>query len=804
MNFDQVPAELRALRQWTVWRPVLRRQADGQTKVTKPPYRPDDPSIPADPHDPYTWGSFEDAVATYERHRSVLGGIGFMLTQADPYVVVDVDNKEKVPQGMEGYRQEFEKQLWALGTYTEHSPSDTGWHVWMRASMAVAGRHLQGVGSEVYAWQRFITVTGRPVSAGHAGVVLDCQDFIAMVGLGEAAPEMAVEDDAAKPCDLTDQEVLARAHAYVSHFSERWAGHAGCGPGEWSHTFVNVVGVLDRITGSVAQLQRLIFNAPMVVGQHVQPAGSGESRPAKARRTFTDVLSRVRHSNRGGSYFVSHGREVWQAIEAERDRRAQAEMRAQEAALARELAEAEEVGGYTKVADGMLSRFPQLTEEHRKLTVPPGLVGEFVRAADAASRAPFVKYTIPATLATLGGLVGRAYTPDTGGPLPLNYVLVGPSSTGKTQSMKVWHHFVGQANAALPINVQPRDRVLTNGTASIQGIMPDLMRVPSCVWFIEEASAQLNGMSNPKTTTEETLRTCYNEFYDCGEHGHSFQPPRSVASRNANIQAINKLCVSTYWTTTPNKFKIDNNDVLDGFASRVVFIRHTGPGGELVREVQPLPDHLRQALTTLLIQADNIDRMYEMNAVQAQAQAGRVDTSDVRDMAWEMTQICAGINRDALTEKLPETYTAVSRVPQSAMRMACVMAIVENPWTPRVTPAQYRWAFGYLLQNVAALLSAMDAGEIGDSASDDIKAAQRVIKAMMKKGKTKDKPGLARNELHKALVGQQPFRTHRDGRSQAVTRTLKLMLEEGYLEEVQGEASGRGRPPVYVRLRDIA
>ena len=53
-----VPAELRALPQWLVWRIEAR-----DDKPTKVPYRPTEPRRRADSTDPATWGTYDQALA---------------------------------------------------------------------------------------------------------------------------------------------------------------------------------------------------------------------------------------------------------------------------------------------------------------------------------------------------------------------------------------------------------------------------------------------------------------------------------------------------------------------------------------------------------------------------------------------------------------------------------------------------------------------------------------------------------------------------------------------------------------------
>jgi hypothetical protein len=800
MQFSAIPAELRALPQWTVWKP----QINSGGKITKPPFRADQPTIPASSTDPSTWSTFEKAVATYEANRSVLGGIGFMLSASDPYVVWDVDDGAAVTDPHYArMRSEMVAAMLALGSYAETSPSGQGLHVWARGSIPVAGRKITVLDIEVYASARFMTCTGQPVH-GSGDRVVDGQELLREMGLCQATPEVVLANDHERPCDLDDDVVMAQCWTGAS-FRERWQRTVwGDPPNDWSKGFVEVLRMLDRYSGSVEQVRRLALSSPMVKGS--PPAANGEARWAKAERIFPNELRRVRAYASGDTYHRDHGEAVWLAICAESERRAQVRAEAVRKAV-------ESSGRLSSQAAALLDLFPDLAlDEQRLLQLPPGMVGEFVQACDRASHAPYLKFAIPATLATLSGITARRYKTATGSGTNVNYILAAPSSTGKTQSMHAWTGFLHAAVSGMPVTGAgvPRQRILNNGTSSIQGIMPDLEESPSCAWFIEECQAQLSGMSNPKGAVESALRDSYNQMYDCGKHGQMFSAPRSVASRNANIQPIPNLSVSTYWTTTTSKFDVFTDDALDGFLSRVVIIRHKGRAGDLQRVTQPLPAHLLDRLRLLLSYADSLDKDYRdagpgnQGALNAPNGPGSkliyVDDTYVRDLDWRLVEQCEVVKNASLSGDLPPTYTAISRLPQTAMRIACTLAVVENPNAPSVTEAQLRWAFGYLLQNLVSLLSDMDSGELGHVAGDEEAAVVRAVKELMGKrvSGADQQHGVPRNVLLQRLKADKVFARPGQSRSKAITSTLDHMVAEGATEQHTPSTGKAGRPTCYI------
>jgi putative DNA primase/helicase len=136
-SFTTVPAELKALARWVV------RDAH---KV------PHDPRTGrgAKPNDSSTWCDYEQAVANCDGY----AGIGCMI--APPFVGIDLDKCRNAESGeVEPWATEI---ITGLHSYTELSPSETGFHIWVRGELA-EGRRRAGR-FEMYGETRYFTVTG--------------------------------------------------------------------------------------------------------------------------------------------------------------------------------------------------------------------------------------------------------------------------------------------------------------------------------------------------------------------------------------------------------------------------------------------------------------------------------------------------------------------------------------------------------------------------------------------------------------------------------------------------------------------
>lgn len=112
----------------------------------------------ADISNPDTWTNYE-AVKDCERK-------GFVLTDEDPFTVIDLDHCIKA-QGQVG--SETSKILLYFQSYTEVSPSGTGFHIWVKGKLPSA---IKREAFEIYSNLRYITVTG---NAAFNCFLADCQ-----------------------------------------------------------------------------------------------------------------------------------------------------------------------------------------------------------------------------------------------------------------------------------------------------------------------------------------------------------------------------------------------------------------------------------------------------------------------------------------------------------------------------------------------------------------------------------------------------------------------------------------------------
>lgn len=284
--FNNIPVELRQLSQWAC--------ADASKK-------PLDPKTgkQASVSDPSSWATFEQAVAYATKHRL---WIGFMLSENDPFTIIDLDDKVENPAA-EGQRQRHEKILSSFDSYTERSRSGRGYHIVTRGKVPSGARrdHV-----EVYSDKRFMVCTGDVV---REAPINDCQPLLDRL-YEEMRPQFAAAPSSLPMVPAVyDKEVLSKAReCYGSRFEALWDG-------QWES-----LGIGDK-SQSAADLELGIMLAHFTSDENqwvriFQASALGRRRKAQKNSylTLTFRASRERAANDGLQGSIEHGRSIAERI----------------------------------------------------------------------------------------------------------------------------------------------------------------------------------------------------------------------------------------------------------------------------------------------------------------------------------------------------------------------------------------------------------------------------------------------------------------------------------------------------------
>lgn len=231
MGREHIPEELRALPQWVI------------CGDDKKPLNPKDFTA-ASVADPDTWGTFEDAcLATDGGH---VKHIGFVFTQEDPYLGIDLDQPRN-----EVDATRHQKILEHFDTYIERSQSGNGYHILCRGTTPEGARRDK---VEMYPHGRFFIMTG---AVYRDSPIKDCQDLIDIL-----YREIKHTTSSAQPIDgaevATDAEIveMAMRAANAAKFNLLCSGDISHYPSQ-SEADLALLSILAFYSRSNEQVMRL-------------------------------------------------------------------------------------------------------------------------------------------------------------------------------------------------------------------------------------------------------------------------------------------------------------------------------------------------------------------------------------------------------------------------------------------------------------------------------------------------------------------------------------------------------------------
>ncbi|WP_317175901.1 hypothetical protein [Halomontanus rarus] len=224
---EVLPTALVERAQWLCW-----RAEDRDGKQTKVPVNPATGDF-ASTTDDRTWSDLEQALECAATDAA--DGIGFVFTATDPLVGVDLDDCRDPDSGkpLEPAPTIIER----LDSFTEVSPSGTGYHVILEGDLPDGGNRHGSI--EMYDQARFFTVTADHV-AGTPETVEPRQDALEDVheefvaqddsdesdGSMDASRDVSTLSEGSGTLDLADEELLekARSASNGDKFDRLWRG----------------------------------------------------------------------------------------------------------------------------------------------------------------------------------------------------------------------------------------------------------------------------------------------------------------------------------------------------------------------------------------------------------------------------------------------------------------------------------------------------------------------------------------------------------------------------------------------------
>ena len=275
--FERFPQEVKKTEQWVNWR------FEHDRKVPVNPTT----LVNAGVGWPNTWSSYEKAL---ENVRSGETGLGFVLTEADPFVCADldacIDEHGQVSLAARAV-------LDALQGYVELSPSGQGLHVWVKSEKMVGNWKTKSI--EIYSSNRWMTVTGRanPKVAGEIPDRTEALQKVLAIYFGrDDSPKFIATEAPGDDIALWERLFNAR---HGDFFQKLYAGDTSVCYNDHSRAVILLANQLAIMTdGDAARMKRLLLQTGLVDDKWFTKRGTETWLEYQIRDAIRYTLSRRR------------------------------------------------------------------------------------------------------------------------------------------------------------------------------------------------------------------------------------------------------------------------------------------------------------------------------------------------------------------------------------------------------------------------------------------------------------------------------------------------------------------------------
>jgi len=787
-RWASIPMELKALRQWCYTLP-----SDPDPKRRKAPRKAG--NWLASDTNPADWMSFDEACL----HASKVGGdIGFVITAHDQFACIDMDVVDAQTQAEKG--EPHNPNLWTtkqmldrywticqkMASYTELSRGGKGLHTWV---IGAIGRGCKRDGVEVYSQERFIICTGNAVidvPIADRQQLLDVmvsemrtqqmRERKVLVELEEEIEDWELMDRAVNADNSDKFNNLCRLKSNCDHTGE---------PGDWhlmgyksqSEADLALMSIFTFYSQSNEQCRRLF-----------RMTGLGQREKAQKDNRYLDFTLELIRSRQAAQEQVDA-----EAIE----RAALLVMQMEDEARKQEQAQystlmhvpspnaAEPVQVAAPVSAAIASMAPELPpgryDDPKGLPWPPGLAGQVAQFVYSNSMRPVKEVAIVTALGFLAGVCGKSFgIPQSG--LNMYITLIARSGVGK----EAMHSGMAALVQAVATRQPPASRFVSfEKFASGQALTKGVLANPSFVNVFGEWGRRLEEMAKDSGRNENVqgLRTVMTDLYQKSGAG-SIVGGVSYSNREGNVASVNGVAYSMIGESTPDTFykSLTASMMEDGFLSRFLTIEYDGKrpplnDNPMYEPAKALGDALAEMCTHSMTIMDRNERVM----------VGR--THDAAVMLRNFDLECD----DEINGSEDEAWRQMwNRASLKVMRLSALLAAAENWLNPCVQTYHVEWSLKAVRNDISIMSSRMQSGDVGGA--DDanrIKKLQIVIKDYLAHGNS---PGVIQSLRNKGIVNRRylqsktlrlrQFTSHRGGASAALEATMRSLLDDGYLTEL--------------------
>lgn len=641
--------EMKNYRQWVVHRPDKEplRAADGW---------------PASNKNSADWCSYAEAVEACIKNPGL--GLGFVLTEADPFACIDLDDAtapkhkysaEKIASVQAVQLTVFNK----FDSYSETSPSGKGCHIWVKGSVP-SGKKRDCV--EVYSSGRYMTVTQDVV---RNIPIAECQELLTLLWsqMG-GAPEPIKHEIVNKPQTQSDEEICRQASLGNNGNGELFQRlYAGSFEGQTqSEADLSLCNIVAFYTDNQQQVAR-IFRAS-ALGQR-----------KKAQRD--DYLF---HKD-------------WGIVTKAFDRKGPMVDLSQMVVHAKPT---------TTISQPEIIEDDEDDELPKGWLRPPGLLGEIADFVYANAVNPVVEVSVAASIAYLAGICGRSYNYSESG-LNQYLILLARTAGGKEGAASGMDKLTSAIVQVFP------PFITCIGPASIaspQALVKQLIETPCMISHKDEIGMWLQKLTGKYAKTNEIeLRGLLLALF--GKSGQNKTYRGTIYSdRQKNVPVIDSPAFTLFGDSTPQEFykALDEENIGEGLVARFTIIdaKDKRPTFKDSINIQPPPQ--------LVIDLASLSKKCrEIEMLKAAIQVDH--TPDAQAAMYHYRDYCID---NAWKDRDNPILQIWTRAYERMIRLAALAAVGINTSKPIITIEHVQWACSVIENGMKVVLKRFEQGKVGE------------------------------------------------------------------------------------------
>jgi hypothetical protein len=762
-NVENIPAELRERPQWCFC---------GNDKV--PHFLKADQVEVASSTDPATWMPFSECAEFAAIHGLY---IGYVLSEDDPYVCIDLDVVDGERQAAKG--QTIDQSKWttqeeiaayyrivqAFSSYSEKSASGKGVHIWIRA-LSGKGRRRGGV--EIYGRQRFMICTGDVYVSAPIKERIDnettAQDILNWL-LEEMPEQNSVELEEIRP-EYSDEEIWQKAQG-----AENSAKFQDLCDGRWKQ-----YGYPSQSEADLALMSIFTFYSK-----------SNE----QCRRMFRQTnLGQREKANKNDKYLnytlrQIRGRQAKEKEYAEHGERVAKELLRKLSPVDTLVKDLEQGEQELPIEHRLATMLPIEQAPELELQWPPGLSGQIAYYIYQAAPRPVREMAIVAALGLLAGICGKAFClPRPTSGLNLYLILIAQSGQGKEGISTGLSSLIGALMKKYP-NAQ--SFIDFGFYASGPALLKEVAGNSSFVNVVGEYGRILTRLGNEdgRDGPMQQLRTVMTDLYQKSGPS-SIVGGIKYSSKDRNLQSVQGVNYSLLGETNPESFykALTPGMMSDGFLSRFLLIEYNGTRPPLNENAIDQPGQtLTDAMVRLCTHAGDLLNRRLQQPLAYSTEAYEI----IRNFNVECDDN-VNANKDESRRQM------WNRAALKMMRVAGLLAIADNYIVPTIQEIHVKWALELIRRDIAIMTRHLNEGDIGDS--DDTRekkiiaicreyySNQSLSNSYHISPQLRSEGLIPRRYLQQRTASLSPFANHRLGSTTALNSAIKNLVENGYMMEV--------------------